>query len=179
MKEHILVVDDEIGIRETLTGILEDEGFDVTTAASGEEALELAARHSPDLVMLDVWLPGIDGLETLSALRESVSADHNNWGGMLYDAAQRSAVWAPLSDQAEYQPYPIRDIVDRVGAGDSFAAGLLHALGGDEDATCEQAIQFAVAASCLKHSVQGDFNFVTREEAAALAAGKTTGRVQR
>ncbi len=73
MKEHILVVDDEMGIRETLTGILEDEGFEVSTAPSGEEALELVAKQAPDLVMLDVWLPGMDGLQTLEKIRASLS----------------------------------------------------------------------------------------------------------
>ena len=73
MKEHILVVDDEMGIREALTGILEDEGFEVSTAPSGEEALELVAKHAPDLIMLDVWLPGMDGLQTLEKIRETLS----------------------------------------------------------------------------------------------------------
>jgi len=112
-------------------------------------------------------------------LRESISADHNNWGGMLYDAASRQAHFAPLGPQRTYQPYEIRDIIDRVGAGDSFAAGLLYALNAAEFAAPEKAIAFAVAASCLKHSIQGDFNYVTREEIAALMAGNATGRVQR
>jgi 2-dehydro-3-deoxygluconokinase len=66
-----------------------------------------------------------------------------------------------------------------VGAGDSFAAGLLYALNSDEYGRPDQAIGFAVAASCLKHSIKGDFNFVTVKEVAALAAGNVTGRVQR
>jgi 2-dehydro-3-deoxygluconokinase len=112
-------------------------------------------------------------------LRESISADHNNWGGMLYDAASRQAHFAPLARTGAYQPFEIRDIVDRVGAGDSFAAGLLYALNAADFAAPEKAIAFAVAASCLKHSVQGDFNYVTRDEIAALVAGNATGRVQR
>lgn len=112
-------------------------------------------------------------------LRESISADHNNWGAMLYDAEARSTHLAPLDADGQYSPYPIRDIVDRVGAGDSFAAGLLHALNCDRFAGCDEAIQFAVAASCLKHSVHGDFNYVSESEAAALMRGNATGRVQR
>ena len=66
----ILVVDDEPSIVETLSGILEDEGYNVVTAASGEEAVERFVATAPDLVILDVWLPGMDGGETLSVLRE-------------------------------------------------------------------------------------------------------------
>lgn len=112
-------------------------------------------------------------------LRESVSADHNNWGAMLYDARQQQSFFAPLSADGDYQPYEIRDIVDRVGAGDSFSAGLLHALHSDDFSEPQAAIEFAVAASCLKHSIQGDFNYTSPAEAAALAAGNRTGRVQR
>lgn len=111
-------------------------------------------------------------------LRESLSADHNNWGGMLYDAAHREAFLAPITAEG-YQPFEIRNIVDRVGAGDSFAAGLLFALNSDRLSAPDQAIAFAVAASCLKHSISGDFNFVTKEEILALTAGNTSGRVQR
>ncbi len=112
-------------------------------------------------------------------LRESVSANHNNWGAMLYDAASDQAHCAPLGEDGQYQPYEIRDIVDRVGAGDSFCAGLLCALSTPDLAAPEKAIAFAAAASCLKHSVQGDFSYVTREEVLALMSGNATGRVQR
>lgn len=112
-------------------------------------------------------------------LRESISADHNNWGAMLFDSKEDRPFFAPLDGSGTYCPYEIRNIVDRVGAGDSFAAGLLHALSSADFGEPQKAIAFAVAASCLKHSIQGDFNYVTRDEVAALAAGNTTGRVQR
>jgi 2-dehydro-3-deoxygluconokinase len=112
-------------------------------------------------------------------LRESHSADHNAWGGMLYDAASQQAHFAPLGGDGSYKPYEIRDIVDRVGAGDSFAAGLVYALNTPEFAAPERAIAFAVAASCLKHSIHGDFNYATREEVVALMQGNASGRVQR
>lgn len=112
-------------------------------------------------------------------LRESISADHNNWGAMLFDVATDTAFFSPLDGGGNYQPYEMRDIIDRVGAGDSFAAGLLHALHSQDHSEPQRAIHFAVAASCLKHSVQGDFNYVTELEVASLAAGNATGRVQR
>lgn len=69
MNETILVVDDEISICQSLKAILEDEGYQVLTAGSGEEALRTAAEEIPQLVLLDIWLPGMDGLETLKAIR--------------------------------------------------------------------------------------------------------------
>jgi 2-dehydro-3-deoxygluconokinase len=112
-------------------------------------------------------------------LRESVSATHNNWGGMLMDRATDRAYFAPLDERGAYAPYPIRDIVDRVGSGDSFAAGLLHALGGKMGAAPAEAIRFAVAASCLKHSIKGDFNYATEAEILTLTKGDASGRVKR
>lgn len=66
----ILIVDDEQSIRDSLTGILQDEGFITLTAANGEEALQLLREERPDLVLLDIWMPGMDGLETLTRMRE-------------------------------------------------------------------------------------------------------------
>jgi len=67
--EHILIVDDEASIRESLQGILEDEGYKVTTSPSGEDCLEVLRKTSFDVILLDVWLPGIDGLEALEKIR--------------------------------------------------------------------------------------------------------------
>jgi two-component system, NtrC family, nitrogen regulation response regulator NtrX len=69
MSKTILVVDDEKDIRISLTGILEDEGYQVLTADNGIEALECARQELPDLVLLDIWMPGMDGLETLEKLK--------------------------------------------------------------------------------------------------------------
>jgi 2-dehydro-3-deoxygluconokinase len=112
-------------------------------------------------------------------LRESISASHNNWGAMLFDTKADRPHLAPLNDQGEYAPFEIRHIVDRVGGGDSFAAGLLYALDSDTYGQPQDAIRFAVAASCLKHSLPGDMNYVTRAEIVALAGGQASGRVQR
>ncbi len=71
MVNYILIVDDERGIRETLRGVLEDEGFDVETVASGEACLKSVEENNFSCILLDVWLPEIDGLETLKRLREN------------------------------------------------------------------------------------------------------------
>jgi 2-dehydro-3-deoxygluconokinase len=99
-------------------------------------------------------------------LRESFSASHNGWSGLYYTGGK-----ACFSRRYDLQ------IVDRVGGGDSFAAGLIHALAGRKSP--QEAIEFAVAASCLKHSVSGDFNLVKLVEVEALLAGDGSGRVQR
>lgn len=100
-------------------------------------------------------------------LRESHSADHNGW----------SAVLATRSGFLCSRRYEIADIVDRVGAGDSFAAGLIHGMLTYRDDA--RALEFATAASCLKHSILGDFNRVTVSEVEALMQGDASGRVQR
>ena len=111
-------------------------------------------------------------------LRESISADHNNWGAMLYEAGG-SVAFSPLNADGQYESFKIGHIVDRVGGGDSFAAGLLHALHDTQYDSPQQVLDFAVAASCLKHSIKGDFNYVSVAEVQALAGGNATGRVQR
>ncbi|MBZ5537752.1 MAG: sigma-54 dependent transcriptional regulator [Acidobacteriia bacterium] len=70
MKNTILIVDDEKNIRGSLKGVLEDEGFKADAVANGEACLEAIQRKEYDLVLLDVWMPGIDGLETLRLIRE-------------------------------------------------------------------------------------------------------------
>src|ERR1051326_6392479 len=67
---RILIVDDEPGIRQSLKGVFEDEGFTTEAVSSGEDCLTRIEQTSYDLVLLDVWLPGIDGLDTLSKLRD-------------------------------------------------------------------------------------------------------------
>ncbi len=98
-------------------------------------------------------------------LRGSISASDNKWSAMLYDGA---AFFAP--------EYEIR-IVDRVGGGDSFGGGLIYALQSGYDS--QKAINFAVAASCLKHTIEHDFNLVSVQEVESLAGGNASGRVQR
>lgn len=112
-------------------------------------------------------------------LRESLSATHNNWGAMLFDRDTDAADFAPLDQAGNYTPYEIKAIVDRVGGGDSFAGGLIFALTTPELQAPAIAVKYAVAASCLKHSIKGDFNFSTRAEVEALMGGAVSGRVVR
>lgn len=112
-------------------------------------------------------------------LRESLSATHNNWGAMVYDAAADRPVFAPVDGEGDYRPYEIKSIVDRVGGGDAFAGGLIFALTTPELSELQTAVNYAVAASCLKHSIKGDFNYSTRPEVESLMGGSASGRVVR
>lgn len=116
---------------------------------------ELALETYPNLQMIAI------------TLRESISADHNNWSACLNDRTGFH-----LS-----RKYEIHNIVDRVGGGDSFCGGLIYALNHYEDH--QDALEFAVAASCLKHSISGDFNRVGVADVEKLMKGDTSGRVQR
>jgi len=111
-----------------------------------------------------------------TTLRESISASHNNWGAMLYDAATDKCHFAPDLD-GQYTPYEIRNIVDRIGGGDSFTAGLIYSF--LEGKSEQESLAFGVAASCLCHSVYGDFNYTTKEEVLTLMKGDASGRVKR
>ncbi len=107
------------------------------------------------------------GFETVAiTLRASISANDNDWAGMLF-----------TDGQAYFSPTYRIHIVDRVGGGDSFGGGLLHAL--LSGFAPQKAIGFAVAASCLKQTIEQDFNHVSEAEVMALAGGNATGRVQR
>ena len=100
-------------------------------------------------------------------LRESKSANHNDWSACIYD---RNEFYVS-------KKYEITNIVDRVGGGDSFAGGLIYGLNNYK--TNKEALEFAVAASCLKHSIMGDFNRVSVSEVSSLMGGDGSGRVQR
>jgi 2-dehydro-3-deoxygluconokinase len=100
-------------------------------------------------------------------LRESHSADYNGWS-------------AVLNNRQEFyvsKKYEIHDIVDRVGGGDAFATGLIYGI--NYLPNDKEALEFAVAASCLKHSIPGDLPLLTVEEVKSLAGGAGSGRVQR
>ncbi|HIV63719.1 MAG TPA: sugar kinase [Firmicutes bacterium] len=132
-------------------------GTDVTKGSLDKEGYKSVAKQLADKF----------GFRYVAiTLRTSLSANDNKWAGMLYDG----------KDYCLSKEYTMH-IVDRVGGGDSFGGGLIYALGNGYDSRA--AIEFAVAASCLKHSVEGDYNMVSVAEVTALAGGDASGRVQR
>jgi 2-dehydro-3-deoxygluconokinase len=116
---------------------------------------EAVLKEFPNLKMLAI------------TLRESKSASHNGWSACLNDR----------KDFLVSRHYDITHIVDRVGGGDAFSGGLIYGL--LSLGSHQEALEFAVAASCLKHSIPGDFNRFTVDEVKALMKGEGSGRVQR
>lgn len=133
------------------------DNTDITGGRLSEEGYKSVAKKLKDK---------FDFKYVAITLRSSISANDNNWAAMLYDGA-------------EYyfsKTYSIH-IVDRVGGGDSFGAGLIYSLLTGKDP--KNALEFAAAASCLKHTIEGDFNMVSVAEVTRLMEGDGTGRVQR
>ena len=141
---------------------IKPEGFD----ASQTEGEVDAAEFESVCRQLQACFPRAK--KVIITLRGSINANHNTWSGVLYDG--KELFTAPT--------YNITHIVDRVGGGDSFMGGLIYGLiSYPEDS--RKALHFAVAASCLKHTIYGDFNQVTVEEVENLMKGDGSGRVSR
>ncbi len=141
---------------------IKPEGFDVT-ATDGEIN---AAEFESVCTQMQARFPRAK--KVIITLRGAINANHNTWGGVLY------------ADGKLYQSkrYNITHIVDRVGGGDSFMGGLIYGLNTypEDD---QKALEFAVAASCLKHTIYGDYNQVTVDEVEKLMSGDGSGRVSR
>ncbi len=136
---------------------IEAEGTDIYGGKLNHEGYKSVAKQLADKF----------GFEKVAiTLRSSISASDNDWAAMLFDG----------ENYCFSKSYHLH-IVDRVGGGDSFGAGLIHALLSGKDT--QGAIEFAVAASALKHSIEGDFNRVSASEVEKLAGGDGSGRVQR
>ncbi len=136
---------------------IEAENTDIYGGKLNKEGYKSVAKQ-----LMDTF-----GFEKVAiTLRTSISANDNDWAGMLFDGEN-------YCFSKEYHLH----IVDRVGGGDSFGAGLIYALLNGKDT--QGAIEFAVAASALKHSIEGDFNRVGVSEVEKLAGGDGSGRVQR
>lgn len=141
---------------------IKPEGFDVT-ATGGEVP---ASAFEPVCRGLFERFPA--ARKIIITLRGSINANHNTWGGLLHDGQRMYAS----------RRYDITHIVDRVGGGDAFMGGLIYGLmtyAGDD----RKALEFAVAASCLKHTIPGDFNLATVAEVEKLLKGDASGRVSR
>jgi 2-dehydro-3-deoxygluconokinase len=136
------------------------EGVDVTKGNVEASAYESVCRQ------LMKKFPKAS--KVVITLRGSVNANHNTWSGVLFDG--KKLVSAPV--------YDITHIVDRVGGGDSFMGGLIYGLITYPDSD-QKALDFAVAASCLKHTINGDFNMVSVKEVETLMGGDASGRVSR
>ena len=139
---------------------IKPEGLDITTQGHDVKAF---------LSVCDQMLKKFPrAKKVITTLRGSISASHNTWAGVLYDGKT-------LYESPQYQ---ITDIVDRVGGGDSFMGGLIYGIieyQGDD----QKALNFAVAASCLKHTIKGDANLATIDEVKKLMSGDASGRVAR
>ena len=107
--------------------------------------------------------------KVITTLRGSINANHNSWSGVLYDGKELFKA---------NNTYQITHIVDRVGGGDSFMGGLIYGLLTYPD-NDQKALNFAVAASCLKHTIYGDYNQVSVVEVEKLMDGDASGRVAR
>ncbi len=159
MSKFMEYVDVSIGNEEDAEKVfgIKAASSDVTSGKLNEEGYRDVAKQLADRF----------GLEKVAiTLRESLSASDNNWSALLFDGKEyyRSKVYK-------------MHIVDRVGGGDSFAGGLIYSLLSGKSS--REAVEFAVAASCLKHTIFGDFNLVSAAEVELLAKGDASGRVQR
>jgi len=163
--------------KEVMTGLMEYVDVCIGNEEDAADIFGIKAAHS-DITKGELHTEGYKDVArqlqeqfkfkyVAITLRESFSASHNGWSALLYDGKDF------------YQPrrYDITPIVDRVGGGDSFGAGLIYSLVTGKEP--QAAINFAVAASCLKHTIPGDFNLVTVDEVELLARGDASGRVQR
>ena len=141
---------------------IKPEGLDITT--QGEHVKAEAFRSVCE--QMQEKFPRAKKI--ITTLRGSISASHNTWAGVLYDGKT-------MYESAQYQ---ITHIVDRVGGGDSFMGALIYGLihYPDDD---QRALDYAVAASCLKHTIKGDANLVTIPEIEKLMSGDASGRVAR
>ena len=141
---------------------IKPEGLDITT--QGDQVKAEAFQSVCEQMMKKFQ----KAKKVITTLRGSISASHNSWAGILYDGEN-------IYTSTEYQ---ITHIVDRVGGGDSFMGGLIYGLlkYPEDD---QNALNFAVAASCLKHTIKGDANLATVAEVEKLMSGDVSGRVAR
>ena len=145
----------------------EEDAKDVFGIEAENTDIESGKLNAEGYISVAKQLTDTFGCKAIAiTLRESHSASDNDWSGMLY-----------TDGKAYFSKKYAVHVVDRVGGGDSFGAGLIYGLG--SGLSPQESIEFAAAASCLKHSIEGDYNLVSKEEVLALAKGNASGRVQR
>ena len=162
--------------RETMTKLMpyvnvcisnEEDAYDVFGISAENTDIESGKVNHEGYKSVARQLMDKFGFEKVAiTLRSSISANDNDWAALLYDG----------QDYCFSKTYHMH-IVDRVGGGDSFGGGLIYAL--LNGYKTQEAIEFAVAASCLKHTIEGDYNCVTVDEVKSLAGGSGSGRGQR
>lgn len=138
---------------------IEAEATDISGGRLNREGYKSVAKQLADRF----------GFEMVAiTLRESHSASDNGWSAMLYHAASNAYCFS--------RKYELR-IIDRVGGGDAFGGGLIYSLLTGK--STQEAVEFAAAASALKHTIEGDYNMVTVAEVEKLTGGDGSGRIQR
>jgi 2-dehydro-3-deoxygluconokinase len=163
--------------REVMTGLMDHVDVLFTNEEEAEMVFKISARET-DVKKGQISTNGYEEVAVLLrerfdleyvciSLRESLSATINNWSGMLYDGNKFYAS----------RRYHIDSIVDRVGGGDSYSSGIIYGILTGQD--LQETVEFAAAASCLKHTIHGDFNLVSFDETLALMNGDGSGRIQR
>ena len=162
MPEFVKYCDIVLGNEEDaeMTLGIKPEGVDIKSGKLNRESYLSVSKK------IMKQFPGIK--KVITTLRGSISADHNTWSGVLYNG----------KDFFEAPTYDITHIVDRVGGGDAFMGGLIYGFLTYKNDD-QKVLNFAVAASCLKHTIYGDFNLVTVEEVEKLMSGDASGRVSR
>jgi 2-dehydro-3-deoxygluconokinase len=165
MRQLLPLVDLFVGGREDVAAVL---GTDVGEDTD-EELLGMCRQISQQYPNIQ-WVA--------MTRRFGLSSTENYFGGLLY-VVQANVGWFAPQSAVKKHSYLITDIVDRLGAGDAFTAGLLYSLCTTDGAVSAATIEFATAAGCLAHSIEGDFNYVTRAEIESLLAGDSSGRVRR
>ena len=144
-------------------------GVDDVAMLTGDPEAGRAGHAAAARLLVERW-PNVK--RVAMTMRESITATRQRLGGMLYEAEGDVVTMGPVT-------YEMTELADRLGGGDAFAAGLLTALDDPELRVAEKAVAFAVAASCLAHTVPGDFALVSRGEVETLMRGGGGGRVVR
>jgi len=162
MPEFVKYCDIVLGNEEDaeMTLGIKPEGVDIKSGKLNRESYLSVSKK------IMKQFPGVK--KVITTLRGSISADHNTWSGVLYNG----------KDFFEAPTYDITRIVDRIGGGDAFMGGLIYGFLTYKNDD-QKVLNFAVAASCLKHTIYGDFNLVTVEEVEKLMSGDASGRVSR